>query len=95
MPGGPVITSYSIHYTKLYDWFGFNGGSELKTSNIEEANAVAQVFVLGDVVQPGGYTLTATATVLNALYYAGGPVITSYSIHYTKLYDVSDVRVSL
>lgn len=26
-------------------WFGFNGGSELKISNIEEANAVALVFV--------------------------------------------------
>jgi Amt family ammonium transporter len=26
-------------------WFGFNGGSELKISNVEEANAVALVFV--------------------------------------------------
>jgi len=26
-------------------WFGFNGGSELKVSNIDEANAVAAVFV--------------------------------------------------
>lgn len=26
-------------------WFGFNGGSELKISNIEEANAVAKIFV--------------------------------------------------
>lgn len=26
-------------------WFGFNGGSELKVSNVEEANAVAMVFV--------------------------------------------------
>ena len=26
-------------------WFGFNGGSELKVSNVEEANAVALVFV--------------------------------------------------
>jgi polysaccharide biosynthesis/export protein len=32
-----------------------------------------QVFVLGEVVQPGGYTLTATSTIMNALYYAGGP----------------------
>ncbi len=34
-----------------------------------------QVFVLGDVVQPGGYTLTATSTIMNALYYAGGPTL--------------------
>ena len=26
-------------------WFGFNGGSELKISNIEEANAVSMIFV--------------------------------------------------
>jgi len=26
-------------------WFGFNGGSELKISNVEEANAVAVIFV--------------------------------------------------
>ncbi len=26
-------------------WFGFNGGSELKISNVEEANAVALIFV--------------------------------------------------
>lgn len=34
-----------------------------------------QVFVLGDVTQPGGYTVSATSTVMNALYYAGGPTI--------------------
>ena len=28
-----------------FGWFGFHGGSELKLSNVDEANAVAQVFV--------------------------------------------------
>src|SRR5688572_699900 len=32
-----------------------------------------QVFILGDVVRPGGYTISSVATVLNALYNAGGP----------------------
>jgi ammonia channel protein AmtB len=27
-------------------WFGFNGGSELMISNIEESNAVSMVFVV-------------------------------------------------
>ncbi len=31
------------------------------------------VFVVGEVVQPGAYQLAAVATVLNALYAAGGP----------------------
>lgn len=32
-----------------------------------------QVFVVGEVVQPGAYQLASVATVLNALYAAGGP----------------------
>jgi protein involved in polysaccharide export with SLBB domain len=32
-----------------------------------------QVFLLGDVVRPGGYTISSVSTVLNALYSAGGP----------------------
>jgi hypothetical protein len=32
-----------------------------------------QVFVIGEVTQPGAYQLASVATVLNALYAAGGP----------------------
>jgi protein involved in polysaccharide export with SLBB domain len=32
-----------------------------------------QVYVAGDVVRPGAYTVSAAGTVLNALYAAGGP----------------------
>lgn len=35
-------------------WFGFNGGSELVVSNIEEANAVAMVFVNTNTAAAGG-----------------------------------------
>jgi Amt family ammonium transporter len=35
-------------------WFGFNGGSELKVSNIDEANAVAMVFVNTNMAAAGG-----------------------------------------
>ena len=35
-------------------WFGFNGGSELKVSDIGEANAVAQVFVNTNMAAAGG-----------------------------------------
>ena len=35
-------------------WFGFNGGSELKIANIDEANAVAMVFVNTNMAAAGG-----------------------------------------
>jgi len=35
-------------------WFGFNGGSELKVSNVGEANAVAAVFVNTNMAAAGG-----------------------------------------
>lgn len=38
-------------------WFGFNGGSELKVSNVEEANAVARVFVNTNMAACGGVVL--------------------------------------
>ncbi len=41
-------------------WFGFNGGSELKVSNIEEANAVAMVFVNTNTAAAGGLVAAMT-----------------------------------
>ncbi|MCP9340834.1 ammonium transporter [Stutzerimonas xanthomarina] len=35
-------------------WFGFNGGSQLKMSTIEDANAVAQVFTNTNMAAAGG-----------------------------------------
>jgi len=35
-------------------WFGFNGGSELKISNVQEANNVALVFVNTNMAAAGG-----------------------------------------
>ncbi len=35
-------------------WFGFNGGSELKISNITEANAVSMIFVNTNTAAAGG-----------------------------------------
>ncbi|MBD3609844.1 MAG: ammonium transporter [Gammaproteobacteria bacterium] len=35
-------------------WFGFNGGSELKIANVEEANAVSLIFVNTNMAAAGG-----------------------------------------
>lgn len=40
-------------------WFGFNGGSELKISNVSEANAVALVFVNTNMAAAGGLIAAA------------------------------------
>ena len=37
-----------------FGWFGFNGGSQLELSNVENANAVAQVFVNTNIAACGG-----------------------------------------
>ncbi len=42
-------------------WFGFNGGSELKISDVGEANAVAMVFVNTNMAAAGG-TVAALLT---------------------------------
>lgn len=48
-----------------FGWFGFNGGSELKLSNIDEANAVAQVFVNTNMAAAGGLVAAlALATII-------------------------------
>ncbi|KEA64155.1 Ammonium transporter [Marinobacterium lacunae] len=40
-------------------WFGFNGGSELKISNVEEANAVAKIFVNTNAAAAAGMVVAA------------------------------------
>lgn len=37
-----------------FGWFGFNGGSQLQLSTVENANAVAQVFVNTNIAAAGG-----------------------------------------
>ena len=34
-----------------------------------------KVFIVGEVVRPGGYTIPSVSMVFNALYYAGGPTV--------------------
>jgi ammonium transporter, Amt family len=54
MPGANLPLATLGMFILWFGWFGFNGGSELMTSNIEEANAVAQVFVNTNLAACGG-----------------------------------------
>ncbi|CAN8140509.1 ammonium transporter, Amt family [uncultured Thiomicrorhabdus sp.] len=40
-------------------WFGFNGGSELKVANVDEANAVAKIFVNTNAAAAAGMIVAA------------------------------------
>ena len=44
-------------------WFGFNGGSQLKISNVSDANAVAAIFVNTNMAAAGG-VVAALLTVI-------------------------------
>ena len=97
-----VITSYSIHYTKLYDLQSGYGDDSLMRDKI-----VTEIFCDAGVPAPrasfyqvyidkgngpeyfGLYTMIEDVgdTMLSSQFVDGSGVITSYSIHYTKLYE--------
>ena len=54
IPGSNMPLATLGMFILWFGWFGFNGGSELKLSNIDEANAVAQVFVNTNIAAAGG-----------------------------------------
>ena len=54
LPGCNMPLATLGMFVLWFGWFGFNGGSELKLSNVYEANAVAQVFVNTNIAACGG-----------------------------------------
>jgi len=54
IPGANIPLATLGTFILWMGWFGFNGGSELMISNVEEANAVALVFVNTNMAAAGG-----------------------------------------
>ncbi len=54
IPGANIPLATLGTFILWLGWFGFNGGSELKVSNVEEANTVARVFVNTNLAACGG-----------------------------------------
>ena len=80
MVRGRVITSYSIHYTKLYDF-----STEVTPGQVFHFNySFEYEFFKGFRGAVAGYYLKQLTEDEGSF-----GVITSYSIHYTKLYDNS------
>ena len=90
--GVPVITSYSIHYTKLYD-HSDSVDSRRQMKKIDLGQTITILANIGVIAGIGFLALEVHQN--NELMSAEArrsrtesSVITSYSIHYTKLYDV-------
>ena len=54
IPGANMPLATLGTFILWFGWFGFNGGSELKLSDVGEANAVALVFVNTNMAAAGG-----------------------------------------
>jgi len=65
IPGANMPLATLGTFVLWLGWFGFNGGSELKVSDIGEANAVAAVFVNTNMAAAGGLVVALiTARIL-------------------------------
>ncbi len=54
MPGANLPMATLGTFILWLGWFGFNGGSQLKIADVENANAVAQIFVNTNAGAAGG-----------------------------------------
>ncbi|SFF83386.1 ammonium transporter [Neptunomonas qingdaonensis] len=54
IPGANLPLATLGTFVLWLGWFGFNGGSQLKLSTVEDANSVAQVFVNTNAAAAGG-----------------------------------------
>ncbi|MGC9456215.1 MAG: ammonium transporter [Halothiobacillaceae bacterium] len=64
MPGANLPLATLGTFILWLGWFGFNGGSELKVSDVGSANAVAQVFVNTNLAAAGGVVAALIASKL-------------------------------
>ena len=99
---GPVITSYSIHYTKLYDCL--TGIHRCWHRGRRKSRSLARASLRGALRHPLPDRRPRFARLnrnpIGLRVFPGSArrirryrVITSYSIHYTKLYD--EIKVSV
>ncbi|MDR9498820.1 MAG: ammonium transporter [Hydrogenovibrio sp.] len=59
LPGANLPMATLGMFILWMGWFGFNGGSELKVANVEEANAVATIFVNTNAAAAAGMIAAA------------------------------------
>ena len=60
--------------SKFYSGLASNPPTVFMDVTIDKAKPL-RVFVMGEIKHPGGYTISSYATVFNALYAVGGPIV--------------------
>ncbi|WP_027370159.1 ammonium transporter [Desulfovermiculus halophilus] len=65
IPGSNLPLSALGTFILWMGWFGFNGGSELKVSDVESANAVAMVFANTNMAAASGMIVALTVSQLS------------------------------
>ena len=91
-PVGGVITSHSIHYTKLYDHFKIkrighhNQVVNSKSNTININKVIVHPLLISHPVFITVSKVNPVERQIITVYMQC--VITSYSIHYTKLYEI-------
>ena len=91
-----VITSYSIHYTKLYDTEADHEGFSFRLGrgHLPALPVVARGLPPGPGSLPAGVELPRRADAPVRLFFGKQPRITSYNVCYTKLLRI-EVRVQV
>lgn len=73
-PLSKLQQKFKLVLSKYYSGLAANPPTTFMDVTIAKLKPL-RVFVMGDVKQPGGYTISSYATVFNALYAVGGPLI--------------------
>ena len=81
-----VLTNY---LSKYYSGLGSSPPTTFLSITMAQLRPI-RIFVMGEVAQPGGYTISSFATVFNALYSVGGP-LTSGSLRNIRVLRNSKV----
>ena len=103
MPELRVITSYSIHYTKLYDAYRTYPHVDMADTGARAAHLLERMLKSGERLARADHGIDFLTGLPSQCSFIepckgiytelGEIVITSYSIHYTKLYDTAPISM--
>lgn len=73
VPYSELKTKMTIYLSKFYEGLAANPPTVFLDISLAKLKPI-KIFVMGEVLKPGGYTISSFASVFNALYSVGGPL---------------------